>query len=233
MWKELVAYGDFENKADFFDYLRERNRDGEFDDFKGIADNIISKGWKAEARKTLRGYYLLEILDYADRDFLKMPLWKHFEDLVGELLRIALAGYEHLKVVSVDKWPGFRGLDWIVVNERKSDGWRLGIQCKKNIWTSASRKRAWANPWGGTSAVRLVEHAANLENKWGIHKRFALVASYAWRYEKSEKNRWERLRYHSDWDFVSVFEARRSFNKPYSYSLTLEEFDNVVGAAFE
>jgi hypothetical protein len=142
-----------------------------------------------------------------------------------------LQKHKHLKVINVDRLRGFRGLDWIVMNEHSRDGWRVGIQCKKYISSSSSKKKAMGNPWGRTNSLRLVDHARKLEDRFGIHKRFALVASFAYRTSKSEKHRWWKLRRGSDWDAICVFESRRSFNPPYTYNLSLDTFDNIVRLA--
>ena len=147
------------------------------------------------------------------------------------MLRVALRKHQHLKVVHVDKLAGFTWLDWIVMNEHSSDTWRLGIQVKKNVRTGVSWAKATANAWGGTSAVKLYHTSNKLEKKFGTHKQFALVTSYAWRQTPREKARWDRLVRRSNWDVVCVFESRRIFKPPYTYNLSLDKFDNIVRMA--
>ena len=232
MWKELLDGGTFANKAEFLDYLKECNKDGRFEDFAGIDDRIFSFGWKGECKKLMRTYYLLEALKRTGSLRLRYNLWQHFEDLVGEMLRVALRKHQHMKVVNVDKLPGFQGLDWIVANEHNRGVWRLGIQCKLDIVTSHSAAASWASPWRATSALRLVEHSQKLEGRFGIHKRFALVSSSGYRNSKSEKQRWQKLKREGEWDIICVFESRRCFKLPYTFNLSLDTFDNIVKAAF-
>jgi hypothetical protein len=231
MWAEILERDTFKNKADFLDYLRKMNGKGKFKDYDRINTRIFSHGWKDEAEQLMRGYYLLEILKNTGCLELKFPLWRHFENLVGEMLRVALRKRQHLKVVYVDRLAGFLGLDWIVVNEHSSDTWRLGVQVKKNIGTGTSYWAAMGNPWKGNSTPKLIESSRKLEDRFGKHKRFALVASYAYRATPREKARWHKLTHESEWDIISVFESRRDFNPPYTYNLSFDKFDNLVAEA--
>ena len=110
-WKEWLHAGDkseFISKRVIFKYLNIWNKEGYFKDCLGIKNYVRNR----RIRRLLNGYAILDLLDWFKTvEWLKFPVWRLFENLVGEILREAARVKNECIVAYVDKWPGFQGLD--------------------------------------------------------------------------------------------------------------------------
>lgn len=179
-------------------------------------------------KKLVNGYTIFDILEWDNRIVLsKFKMWQLFEDLVGEILRETLKPKDDCTVVHVDKLPGFRGLDYVIVNSRKKEGWAVAIQCKRYVGSALPKcKMGKYGSWSrSTSAVQLFEKGIELHERFP-RKKFVLATFNAFRNNKMEEQRFRKLK--SSWDCVMVFDKSINTQIPYTYNIALPELKRIV-----
>ena len=223
MWKECLAKDSaWKTIEEIYHYLSEQAE--KIDWCKGIEVEVSNR----RIKKLINGYAIFDILEWAGKIQLRFKMWQLFEDLVGEILREALKTKDECSVVHVDRLPGFRGLDYVVTNSRKKEGWTVGIQCKRYIGSALPKYRleeyeSWSR---GTSAVQLYEKGRELRGKWGSRKKFVLMAFNAFRNNLQQEQRFRKLKL--SWDCVMVFDKSVNIEQLYIYKIALPELDTIV-----
>ena len=226
-WKEWLLYGDkseFRSKRDIFKYLNKWNEEGYFEGCSGIKNYFRNR----QIRRLLNGYAIIDLLDcFSTVEWIRFPVWRLFEDFVGEILKIVLTEKHECTVAYVDRWPGFQGLDYIIINSKSKHGWKVGIQCKRFIGTRRSyRKISECSSWTrGTSAAGLYYKGEETRDRFP-EKKIVLVTFSAYRRNKSQEKRFNNLS--EVWDSVMVFDDNLSDELPYTYKLRCDELDKIV-----
>jgi len=223
LWKEWIAKdSQFRTAEEVYSYFREQAR--EMDWCREIRMDVSNR----RIRKLIYGYAITDILEWDRRIFhLRFKMWQLFEDLVGEVLREALRRKEQCTVVNVDRHPGFKGLDYVIANSRKKQGWTVGIQCKRYVGSSLPKRRldeykSWSR---GTSAVQLLKKGDELHSRFP-RKKFVLATFNAFRNNVQQENRFKNLK--QSWDCVMVFDKSTNTQTPYIYKIKLPELEKVV-----
>jgi len=224
-WKEWLLDKDkFGSKRSIFKYLNEWNKEGYFEDCSGIKNYVRNR----RIRRLLNGYAIIDLLDcFARVEWTRFPVWRLFEDLVGEILKTALREKEECTVAYVDRWPGFRGLDYIIINSKSKHGWKVGVQCKRFIGTrlSYNRVKKCSSYTRGTSAAGLYYKGEEMKDRFP-DKKIVLVTFSAYRRNKTQEKRFSNLS--EVWDLVVVFDDNLSDELPYTYKLRYDELDKIV-----
>ena len=226
-WKEWLLYGDksqFRTKKDIFKYLNKWNKEGYFNDCLEIKVYVRNR----RIRKLLNGYALLDLLNWTKTvEFIRFKMWRLFEDLVGEILKAVLKEKQEYTVVYVDRWPGFQGLDYIIINSKSTIGWKVGIQCKMYIGTRIPYCRVdeYSSFTRGVSASELYDRGIELKKKYK-NRKIILVTFNAYRRNKLQERRFNWLK--TAWDSVIVFDKNISDELPYTYKLSCEGLNRIV-----
>jgi len=223
LWKECIAKDSaWRTIEEIYSHFCEQV--GEADWCREIKVEVSNR----RIKKLINGYAIFDILEW-DRKIsqLRFKMWQLFEDLVGEILREAVRTKEQCTVVHVDRHPGFKSLDYVITNNRKKEGWTVGIQCKRYIGSALPKSRlgeygGWSR---GTSAVQLSDKGKELHEKFP-RKKFVLMAFNAFRNNAQQQQRFRKLK--SSWDCVMVFDKSISSATPYTYKIALPELDKIV-----
>ena len=228
-WKEwLLDIANFGSKRRISEYLIERNREGYFEDCSAIKNYVRNR----RIRRLLNGYAILDLLDWKKRslefEFARVKMWRLFEDLVGEILRVAIEAKQECTVAHVDRWPGFRGLDYIIINSKSKLGWKVGVQCKRYVGTRVpySRVDEYSSYTRGTSASKLYDKGIELQNRFTDKRRFILVMFDAYIKGKLRQQRFNWL--NDAWDLVVVFNKPLPDEDSYTYRLYFDEADRIA-----
>jgi len=222
LWKECITKeSGWKTIEELYSYFCDQAE--KFDWCKGIRVDVSNR----RIKKLINGYVIFDILDWDREILLRYKMWQLFEDLVGEILRESLGAKDECTVVNVDRLPGFRGLDYAVMNSQKRERWTVGVQCKRYVGSALpkSRIRKFGSWSRGTSAAQLQDKGKELGVRFP-RKKFALVAFNAFREKESEEQRFAKLR--DFWDCVVVFDKNRSSITPYTYNISLPELDRIV-----
>lgn len=222
LWKEcIVADSTWKTVEEIFSYFCEQAE--KLDWCRGIKVGVSNR----RMQKLINGYVMFDILEWDRRIMLKFKMWQLFEDLVAEILRETLRTKEECSVVHVDRLPGFRALDYVITNSKKKEGWSVGIQCKRYIGSALPKcKLEKYGSWSrGTSAAQLYEKGKELHERFP-RKKFILVAFNAFRMDKRQKQRFEKLK--RAWDCVLVFDKSINTKTPYTYKIALPELKKIV-----
>jgi len=197
--------------------------------YKIHIEKSISKEWGSRIRDLLYGYALLDIADWTKTFlYLKNKMWRLFEDLTYEIFKEALRVSEknHCNIIRVDRLSGFKGLDFIVINDKKGD-WTVGIQCKRYISTGipASKVDKYGSYSRSVSASGLLNKSHELRAKYG-NKKLVLVTFEVYYKGKRELDRFLKLKNESEWDKIIVFNRLQS---PITkYKLTCNGLKTVI-----
>lgn len=225
-WKEWLLDKDkFGSKRSIFKYLIEWNKEGYFDEYLRIKNHVKNK----RIRKLLYGYALLDILDRTKTvEYLRFKMWRLFEDTVAEILREAVKTKKECTVTRVDRWPGFRGLDYLIINSKSRLGWKVGVQCKRYIGTRISYARIaeYSRYTRGVSAAQLHDKGIDLKEMYTKKRKILLIAFEAFRRTKIQERRFNNLK--KAWDSVIIFDKNLSDELPYTYNLRFDEFNKVM-----
>jgi hypothetical protein len=223
-WKEWMLRGDrslFGSKRKVFEFLTEKKDEGYFENFIGIENSIEND----HIRKLLNGYAIHDLLDCTKAiEFERFKMWRLFEDIVAEIFREIVKEKIECSVVYVDKWPGFRGLDYIITNGESEIGWKVGIQCKKYIGTRIPycRVNDYSSYSRGPSAASLYDRGIELKQKYSERRKILLISFEAFRRNKNQEKKFKNLK--ETWDSVIVFDDNKSDASPYTYKI---KFDNI------
>jgi hypothetical protein len=225
LWKEcIVKDSPFRTIKDVHSYFRDELAEVEW--CKSINVNVTNR----RIRRLINGYAVFDVLEWGGKiEGLRIKMWQLFEDLVGEILREALRTKDTCTVVHVDRHPGFKGLDYVVTNNRKKEGWTVGVQCKRYIRSGLSKCRlGQCRSWSrGTSAAQLFEKGKDLHNRFGSEKKFVLVAFNAFRRNIQQDQRFKKLK--QSWNCMMVLDKSASDETPYTYKIDFEkELKRVV-----
>lgn len=226
-WKEWLQRGnksEFKSKAGILRYIEQCNDKERFKNFSGIKNYVRHK----QIRKLLNGYALLDLLYCSDSIYYeRFKMWRLFEDLIGEIFAVALRKREECKVVHVDKWPGFQGLDYIIVNSEDKLGWRVGVQCKEYIGSKISYNQLdrCSSHTRKTNATGLHREGLETRNRFPRRK-LVLVAFNAYRENKTQEKRFRNLE--KVWDAVIVLDDNKSDDSPYIYKLRCSKLYDIV-----
>ena len=131
-WREWLQEGEkskFRSMKDIYEFLQQQSHDCAFQKCAAIINNVRNR----RVRNLLNGYAILDLLYWCGAKFSRYQLWRLFEDLVGEILKESIRHIKECVVINVDRWPGFKGLDYVIVNSQSHPGWKVGIQCKRYI----------------------------------------------------------------------------------------------------
>lgn len=228
IWKECMVKGSYlKTKQEIYDYFKEENASGKFDWCEKITATVSND----RVKKLLIGYALFDIMYWSSSiELSRFKMWQLFEDLVAEIFREMLRNKDQCTVVSVDKLPGFKGLDYVVANSSKREGWTVGVQCKRYIGSVIPHCRlkdygSWSR---GTSAAYLIEKAFELRRNFGSRRKFVLIAFNALRRNKRQERRFKKLQEKSAWDSVVVLDKSIDTTVPYVYELDLRELNRVI-----
>lgn len=226
-WKEWLLDGDksvFRSKDRIFRFVKKCKKDGYFDRFSGIKNHEKN----GQIRRLLNGYALLDLLDCSNAvQYLRFKMWRLFEDLVGEILDVALKHRKECRTVYVDKWPGFRGLDYVVVNSKDKLGWRVGVQCKRYVGMQRTYSEIdqCSSFTRGTSAAGLYKEGFRTKERFPKRK-IVLVTFNAFRRNRREKNKFRNLK--NAWDAVVVIDENSMIDDPYMYRLRCDKLYEIV-----
>lgn len=223
MWKEcIVKDSAWKTIKDFHSYFHEHVKKQDW--LKGIEMAVSNR----RIKKLINGYLIFDILEWDRKiELLKVKMWQLFEDLVGEILREALRNKDECTVVHVNRLSGFKGLDYVVTNSKKKEGWTVGLQCKRYIGSALPKCRleeygSWSK---GISAAHLYRKGEELNERFP-RKKFVLAAFNAFRTNEREKQRFSKLNH--AWDCVMVFDKSIDTKTPYTYKIALPELDRIV-----
>jgi len=223
LWKEcIVADSKLKTIEEIYSYFRQQAE--KLDWLEGIEVDVSNR----RIKKLINGYVIFDILEWDKKIiFSKFKMWQLFEDIVEEILREALRTKDECTVVSVDRLPGFKGLDYIITNSRKKEGWTVGIQCKRYIGSALPKQRledygSWSR---GTSAAQLYYKGKELHERFP-GKKFVLAAFNAFRTNEREEQRFKKLK--RSWDRILVFDKSTNTKTPYTYKIALPELDRIT-----
>ena len=223
IWKEcIVKNSELKTAEEIYEYFCEQSDRLAW--CKGIIVNVPNK----RVRHLINGYVLFDILEWCGRiKLVKFKMWQLFEDLVGEILREILRTKDECSVIHVDRLPGFKGLDYIITNSEKKDGWCVGIQCKRYIGSALPKCRLedFGSYSRGVSASRLYEKGVELHQRFP-KKKFVLAAFNAFRGDKRQEQRFQKLK--RSWDCVMVFDKNVDVKYPYEYKISLPELKKII-----
>jgi len=227
-WKEWLHRGDksdFRSKRDIYAFLKRQNREATFEWCNGIENSVKNR----RIRSLLNGYTILDLLNEEKTvEFTKFKMWRLFEDTVVEILREAIKEKEECTVAYVDRWSGFKGLDYIIINSGSKLGWKVGVQCKRYVGTRIPycRVNEYSSYSRGVSASNLYDKGIALKERYTDKRKVILFTFSAYRKKKIEKRRFDWLR--SAWDSVIVFDKNTEGDCPYTYKLHFDELDKIV-----
>lgn len=227
-WKEWLVYGDqseFPSKKRIYSFLRKQNREGVFEWCGGIENHVRNN----RIRRLLNGYAILDLLNESQSiDFIKVKMWRMFEDTVGEILREVIKDKEECSVAHVDRWPGFKGLDYIITNSKSRLGWKVGVQCKKYVGTRIpySRVDEYSSYTRGTSASKLYDKGLDLKERFTHKRKTVLVMFEAFKKGKLQKRRFDWLK--EVWDSVVVFNKPPPNENVYTYRLHFDQYSKIA-----
>lgn len=225
MWKEcIVKSSDFKTLNDFYSYFYECVKEQNW--LKDVKVKIIYVPNK-RIKRLVNGYLLFDILKWYGRiKLVKVPMWRLFEDLVGEIFREALRERSECSVVHVDGLGDFKGLDYVVMNTEKG-GWNVGIQCKEYIGSSLPKcKLKESESRSRNISAPYLEKKGKELHKRFPNKKFVLVAFNAFRTNKLEERRFSSLK--NAWDCVMVFDKSIDNKVPYTYRIDLRELNKII-----
>jgi len=226
-WKEWLLYGpksDFKSQIDIFKYIEKENDEGKFRDFSVIANYVRNE----RIRRLLNGYALLDVLDCSQSvQYLRIKMWRLFEDLVGEILRAALRNKNICAVANVDRWPGFQGLDFIITNSESRLGWKVGVQCKRYVGTHIAYNQVseYSSFSRGTSAASLYHKGEELKRRFP-HRKRVLIAFNAYTQTKNQRKRLRNLS--ESWNLVMILDENKSDEHYYKYKLRCNGLDKIL-----
>jgi len=226
-WKEWLLNGDksmFRSKDRIFQFVKKCEKNGYFDRFSGIKNYERNE----QIRRLLNGYALLDLLDWSGAvQYLRFKMWRLFEDLVGETLDVALKHRKECRAIYVDRWPGFRGLDYVVLNSKNKLGWRVGIQCKRYVGMQRTYSEIdqCSSFTRGTSAAGLYKEGFKTKERFPSRK-IALITFNAFRRNKREYNKFRNLK--NAWDAVVVIDDNTMIDDPYMYRLRCDKLYEIV-----
>lgn len=224
-WKEwLLDTEKFGSKKSIFNEIANWNKKGHFDECSGIKNYIRNR----RIRKLLYGYALLDLLDWTGTlQYERIKMWRLFEDTIAEILREAIKTRKECTIAHVDRWPGFKGLDYVIINSKNRSGWKVGVQCKRYIGTHRSyNKISECSSWTrGTSAAWLYDKGIEIKERFP-GKRIVLITFNCFRKKKRQERRFKNL--HEVWDLVTVIDDNRSGESPYTYRLRFDEVSEIV-----
>lgn len=227
-WKEWLLHGDrseFPSKKSIYAFLEQRNREGAFEWCYGIRNFVKNR----RIRDLLNGYTILDLLsEKRTVEFLRFDMWELFEDVVAEMLREAIKEKEECTVAYVDRWPGFEGLDYIIVNSESKLGWKLGVQCKRYIDTEIpyNRVEEYGSYTKGVSAAWLYFKGEQAKRRFSDKRKIVLITFNAYRPKRRQKNRFNNLK--EVWDSVVVLDDNILNEAPYIYKLRFDELKKIV-----
>jgi len=228
-WKEMYTYYDedsIKSRKELIDYLKENDDAREWIDKIHIKKDIVKK-WGEKIRRLLFGYALLDIGSWMNLIlYERNQMWRLFEDLTYEILREVLQKMKNCMIIRVDKWPGFRGLDYVIINDESGD-WKVGIQCKRYISTGIPENKLhkFGSYSRNTSATNLLKEAKKLRQKYE-DKKFLLATFEVYYNNKKQFNRFLKLKNKSEWDAILVF---NEIQKPITqYKLNCDGLENVL-----
>lgn len=233
-WKEWLVQGDkskdffygVKSKRRIYKLIEQENREGAFEGCDGIKNYVRNR----RIRRLLNGYALLDLLDrFQVAVYLRYKMWRLLEDLVGEIGKELIKERNECTVIYVgERFPGFKGLDYIIANGKSRIGWKVGIQCKRYIGTRIPyyRKNEYSSFSRGTSASHLYDKGRELKKTYSDRRRILLVAFRAYQMDKRQENRFNKLK--ENWDCVTVLDDNTSYERPYTYRLSCEGLENLV-----
>lgn len=223
LWKEcIVANSEWKATEEVYQHFHE-HAEG-LDKYKEIKMHVSNR----RIKRLINGYAIFDILEWDNKMILsKFKMWQLFEDLVGEVLKGALKTRDECTVVHVDRLAGFRGLDYVVTNSRKKEGWTVGVQCKRYVGSALPKyKMGEYGSWSRSlSAVHLIRKGEELHDKFP-RKKFVLATFNAFRNNKIEEQRFRKLQ--KSWNCVMVFDKSINTKTPYTYNISLPELDRIV-----
>jgi hypothetical protein len=228
-WKEWLLYGkgsQLKSRKDVYESLEKLNREHRFRGWAGLDNRTQNK----RIKRLLNGYVIFDLLDstrtLADK---RMKIWRLFEDLVGEVLRNALTTRKECTVVYVgERWPGFKGLDYIITNSESDLGWKVGVQCKRYISNNVPYGKVddYSSYSTGTTSSRLYFHGKELRKRFSDRRKMILIAFSSYRSSPSESKRFENLK--EQWDSILIFDRNRSDKDQYTYKIDCPELEKIV-----
>jgi len=228
VWKEWLVYGnqsEFPSKKKIYTFLQEQNDEGAFEWCGGI-ENYVKND---RIKRLLNGYAILDLLNESESvKFVKVKLWRQFEDTVGEVLREVTRDKEECSVAHVDRWPGFKGLDYIVTNSRSRLGWKVGVQCKEYVGTRIpySRVDEYSSYSRGVSASKLYDKGVDLKERFTKKRKTMLAMFEAFKKGKLQQKRFNWLK--EVWDSVVVFNKPLRTEKLYTYRLYFDQHGKIA-----
>ena len=225
-WKEWFLDKErFGSKKSIFKYLEKRNEEGYFENCSGIKNYVKNK----RIRRLLNGYALLDLLDWSETiTYDRYKMWRLFEDTVAEILREVIREKKECTVAYVDRWTGFRGLDYVIINSESKLGWKVGVQCKRYVGTRIPYCKVdeYSSYSRGTSASKLYDKGIELQNRFTDKRKFILVMFDAYIKGKLQQQRFDWLK--DAWDLVVVFNKPLPDEDPYTYRLYFDEADRMA-----
>ncbi len=224
-WKEwLLDPEEFGSKWSIYNKIANWNKEGYLESCLEIKNYVRNK----RIRKLLYGYALLDLLDWSGMlQYVRIKMWRLFEDTVAEIFQEAIKARREYTITRVDNWPGFRGLDFIIVNSKRRAGWKVGIQCKRYIGTHRSyNKISECSSWTrGTSAAWLRKKGVDAKRRFP-GKKIILIAFNCFRKKKLQERRFKKLQ--EVWDLVTILDDNRIGELPYTYRLQFDDLEKIV-----
>ena len=225
-WKEWFLDKErFDSKRSIFKYLEKWNKEGYFEKCSGIKNSVRKK----RIRCLLNGYTILDLLDWTGTiSYDRYKMWRLFEDTVAEILREVIRQKRECTVAYVDRWTGFRGLDYAIINGKSKLGWKVGVQCKRYVGTRIpySRVDEHSSYSRGTSASKLYDKGIELRTRFANNRKFTLVMFDAYRKGKLQQQRFNWLK--DAWDLVVVFNKPLPDEDLYTYRLKFDDADKIA-----
>ena len=225
-WKEWLLDKDkFGSKKSIFKYLNEWNKEGYFEDCSEIKNYVRNK----RIRRLLNGYALLDLLDWTTTvEYTRFKMWRLFEDTVAEILREAIKEKKECTIAYVDKWPGFQGLDYIIINSESKLGWKVGVQCKRYVGTRIPYRRVneYSSFTRGVSASKLYDKGIELKKRYTDKRKVILVMFDAYKKGRLQERRFNWLK--EAWDSVIVFNRSQPDENIYTYKLHFDGLNKIV-----
>jgi len=225
-WKEwLLDKEKFGSKRRIFRHLKVWNKQGYFEGCSRIKNYVGNK----RIRRLLNGYAILDLLDWTKTlEYTRFKMWRLFEDTVAEILKEAIRDKEGCTIAYVDRWPGFQGLDYLIINSKSRLGWKVGIQCKRYVGTRIPYRRVneYSSYTRGVSASKLYDRGLSLKERYPDGRKLVLATFNAYRRNKLQEKRFNWLS--EAWDCVIVFDKNTSDDLPYTYRLRFDELNKIV-----